>query len=229
MPVMDEMITTEPPPAARRWLSPDRISSAACPALSSKVAVKSPGAESVRLPPMVPPAFATSRSRPPSSAAMSATARSSDGVSVTSAVRGADRHAVPGQAAGRRGEAVRAAGDQADGGALGGQRLGHGIPDAAAASGDQRAGAAQVQVHAEHRTGRRPRASRGPWRRPDLSRAPAERQLAGQGGRAEDPVAGVADERGGKPEVDLGGRGQPWRSPRPGARARRRPGCRAAG
>ena len=55
---------------------------------------------------------------------------------------------VPGlQPPARRGQAVRVAGNQADGGALGGERLGHREADAPAASGDQRAAAAQAQVH----------------------------------------------------------------------------------
>ena len=60
VPVIEEMITTEPPPAARRWTSPARISSAAWPALRANVAVNSPALELVRLPPpTVPPALAT--------------------------------------------------------------------------------------------------------------------------------------------------------------------------
>jgi len=85
IPVIDEMITTAPPPAERRYGSPARMSSAACPAFSAKVAVKSPGAELARFPPTVPPALATRWSSPPRAAAISCTARFSAGVSVTSA------------------------------------------------------------------------------------------------------------------------------------------------
>src|ERR1700722_4191567 len=81
------MMTPEPPPAAFRWGRPSRISSAACPALSANVAVKSPGPALLRLPlPTVPPALATRRSRPPRAAAISSTARLSASMSVTSAV-----------------------------------------------------------------------------------------------------------------------------------------------
>src|SRR6266536_565640 len=79
------MMTTAPPPAERRCGSAARMSSAACPAFSANVAVKSPGPELARFPPMVPPALATRRSSPPSAAATSSTARPSAGVSVTSA------------------------------------------------------------------------------------------------------------------------------------------------
>src|SRR3984957_19699185 len=83
---MEETITTAPPPAWRRWGRPARISSAACPAFSAKVAVNSPGPALVRLPvPTVPPALATSRSRPPSADAISPTARFSASTSSTSA------------------------------------------------------------------------------------------------------------------------------------------------
>src|SRR6266550_1328479 len=85
MPVMDEMITTAPPPAERRCGSAVRMSSTACPAFSANVAVKSPGPELVMFPPTVPPALATRRSSPPSAAATSSTARPSAAVSVTSA------------------------------------------------------------------------------------------------------------------------------------------------
>src|SRR5215813_11666620 len=82
---MDEMITTAPPPAERRCGRAMRMSSAACPAFSANVAVKSPGPELVMFPPTVPPALATRRSSPPSAAATSSTARPSAAVSVTSA------------------------------------------------------------------------------------------------------------------------------------------------
>ena len=60
IPVIEEMITTAPPPAARRCGRPARMSSAAWPALSANVAVKSSSAALVRLPgPTVPPALAT--------------------------------------------------------------------------------------------------------------------------------------------------------------------------
>ena len=59
MPVIEEMITHEAACESFRYGRPDRISSAACPAFSEKVAAKSPGAESARFPPTVPPAFAT--------------------------------------------------------------------------------------------------------------------------------------------------------------------------
>src|ERR1035441_1057681 len=86
MPVIEETITTEPPPEARRCGRPDRISSAAWPAFRAKVAVNSSSAALVRLPlPTVPPALATRWSRPPSAAAIWSTAWFSAGVSVTSA------------------------------------------------------------------------------------------------------------------------------------------------
>src|ERR1019366_2867393 len=77
MPVIEETITTEPPPEARRCGRPDRISSAAWPAFRAKVAVNSSSAALVRLPlPTVPPALATRWSRPP---APGAQARSAPG------------------------------------------------------------------------------------------------------------------------------------------------------
>src|SRR5580704_3831153 len=110
MPVTEEMITTAPPPAARRCGRPDLISSAACPALSANVAVNSSGPALVRLPePTVPPALATRWSRPPSAVAMSSTARFSASVSVTSATavatgvpRGASRSAAAARPAASR-------------------------------------------------------------------------------------------------------------------------------
>src|SRR5436853_99210 len=59
MPVSEEMITQEPAAESFRYGRPARISSAACPAFSVNVAAKSPGAESARFPPTVPPTFAT--------------------------------------------------------------------------------------------------------------------------------------------------------------------------
>src|ERR1039457_5454567 len=60
---------------------------------------------------------------------------------------GRDRHAVTGQAAGRCGEPVGAAGDEPDRSTLGGKRVSYGESDTAAGSGDQHAGAAQAKFH----------------------------------------------------------------------------------
>src|SRR5579872_1323622 len=108
------MITTDPPPAARRWPSPARISSAAWPALRAKVAVNSSSRALPRLPPpTVPPALATRRSRPPKAFAISSTARVSAGVSVTSAAAVATRVAGVPCSARCRAAAARPSGSRA--------------------------------------------------------------------------------------------------------------------
>ena len=125
-----------------------RMSSAACPALSANAAVNSPGAALVRLPrPTVPPAFATRRSRPPSAAAISATARSSASISATSAAdiaTGTPRSASR-AAAWARPSALRATRPTATPSAASASAAANRYP---APAGDQRAPAAQSQIHA---------------------------------------------------------------------------------
>src|ERR1035441_9726281 len=149
MPVIEETITTEPPPDVRKCGSPARMSSAACPAFSVKVAVKSPGPESARFPPTVPPALATRWSRPPSADAMSMTARPSMAASLTSAAAVlTDPPWRPSWRAGASREPAAVPADDADRGSLGGERVGDGEADAPASSGDERAGPAQTEIHA---------------------------------------------------------------------------------
>ena len=142
------MITTEPPPAARRWVSPARMSSAAWPALSAKVAVKSPSPALVRLPrPTVPPDVghqvieAAERGRDVVHGALQLGRVGDVGH------RGGDGDAPGSQPLGGGGQAGRVPGDETDGRALGGERLGYGEADAPASPGDQRAAAAQAEVH----------------------------------------------------------------------------------
>ena len=61
--------------------------------------------------------------------------------------RRGDRDAAGLQPAGGRGQPGRVPGDESHRRALGGERLGHREPDAPASPGDQRAAAAQAQVH----------------------------------------------------------------------------------
>ena len=124
------------------------MSSAAWPALSAKVAVKSPSPALVRLPrPTVPPDVghqvieAAERGRDVVHGALELGRVGDVGH------RGGDGDAPGSQPLGGGGQAGRVPGDETDGRALGGERLGHREADAPASPGDQRAAAAQAKIH----------------------------------------------------------------------------------
>lgn len=83
-PEIDEITTTEPPPAARRCGTAARTSLAAWPTFTSQVAAQSAASACSKPPPRDPPAQATTPSRPPKRFAEAATKASSRSGSVTS-------------------------------------------------------------------------------------------------------------------------------------------------
>ena len=124
------------------------MSSAAWPALSAKVAVKSPSPALVRLP-------RADRAARVGDQVIEAAERGRDvvhGLLELGRVgdvghRGGDRDAAGLQPPGGGGQAGRVPGDETDGRALGGERLGYREADAPASPGDQRAAAAQAKLH----------------------------------------------------------------------------------
>jgi hypothetical protein len=117
MPVIEETMTTEPWPLVRRCGSPARISSAAWPVQAVQAAGDGLDRPAQRR-----------------------------GVGDVRG-RGGDGDVVLAQLRRRGGQAFLVAGDQADRGTLGGQRRGHGQPDAPASAGDEHTVATQAQVH----------------------------------------------------------------------------------